>query len=260
MHFIRSGRGAPALAFVHGFACSHRDWQAQIEFFSETHEVVACDLRGHGATPGRPQECSIEHYGGDVAALIANLGLPEVILVGHSMGCRVVLEAARLDPERVAGIVLVDGSRQGIGDPEAAERNARTMLESKGYTAFMRPFFEAMFLETTDQSQAVVARALRLPEDIGTELFARMARWDAGSIEAAVRALRVPVLAVQSTYVNTERQRVPIKPGDSTPFLDLLREHVKDLRVEILGGVGHFSQLEAPERLNRLISGFLEAV
>lgn len=260
MHFVRSGRGAPALVFVHGFACSHQDWQAQLEFFSGTNEAVACDLRGHGATPGRPHECSIEHYGGDVAALIGNLGLSRLVLIGHSMGCRVVLEAARLDPDRVAGIVLVDGSRQGIGDPDAAEGNARAMLEAKGYGAFMRAFFEAMFLERNAHSQAVVARALRLPEDIGTVLFARMARWDAGSMEAAVRAVRVPVLAVQSTYVNTERKRVPIQPGDTTPFLDLLKEHVKDVRIEVLGGVGHFSQLEAPERLNRLLSGFLEAV
>jgi pimeloyl-ACP methyl ester carboxylesterase len=256
MHFIRSGAGTPALVFVHGFACSHQDWQAQLDAFSSTHEVVACDLRGHGATPGRPHECSIEHYGGDVAALAGNLNLPHVILVGHSMGCRVVLEAARLDPDRVAGLVLVDGSRQGTGDPDAAERNARAAVEAKGYAAFMRPFFEAMFLEKTPQSEAVVERALRLPPDIGEALFPRMARWDAGSMEAAVAAVRAPVLAVQCTYVNTERKRVPIQPGDTTPWLDLLKERVKDLEVQILSGVGHFPQLVAPERLNPLMNAF----
>ncbi|HEX2198545.1 MAG TPA: alpha/beta hydrolase [Burkholderiales bacterium] len=256
MHFVRRGQGRPALIFVHGFACSHEDWQAQIDFFSKSQEVVACDLRGHGATPGRPQECSIEHYGGDVAALAGHLDLPRVILVGHSMGCRVVLEAARLDPERIAGLVLVDGSRQGMGDPEAAERNARAALQAKGYAAFMRPFFEAMFLRKSAQSEAVVERALQLPSDVGSALFPRMARWDAGSMEAAVQAARVPVLAVQCTYVNTERKRVPIQPGDTTPWLDLLKARVKDLNIEILSGLGHFPQLEVPDRLNRLLSEF----
>ncbi|HEX6265550.1 MAG TPA: alpha/beta hydrolase [Burkholderiales bacterium] len=254
MHFIERGQGAPALVFVHGFACSHEDWALQLKAFEQTHRVVACDLRGHGATPGRPHECSIEHYGGDVAALVNNLGLPSAILVGHSMGCRVVLEAARIDPARIAGIVLVDGSRQGMGDPEAAERSALAAVEAKGYAAFMRPFFEAMFLEPTAQSQAVVERALRLPAEIGSALFPRMARWDAGSMEAALDAVRAPVLAVQCTYVNTERKRVPIRPGDTTPWLELLKQKLKDVRIEILGGVGHFPQLEAPERLNQLLS------
>src|SRR5438094_544153 len=75
MYFVRAGRGAPALVFVHGFACTHEDWHAQLTHFQRTHEVVACDLRGHGRTPARPAECSIEHYGGDVAALVNNLEL-----------------------------------------------------------------------------------------------------------------------------------------------------------------------------------------
>jgi pimeloyl-ACP methyl ester carboxylesterase len=259
MHFIRSGQGAPALVFVHGFACSHEDWNFQLKAFEATHEVVACDLRGHGRTPGRPQECSIEHYGGDVAALVNLLGLKQAVLVGHSMGCRVVLEAARLIPERIAGLVLVDGSRQGMGDADEAERSARAALEAKGYAAFMRPFFEAMFLQKTPQSQSVVERALRLPEEIGAALFPRMARWDAGSMQAAVDAVRAPVLAVQCTYVNTERKRVPIQPGDTTPWLDLLKARVKALQIEILGGLGHFPQLEAPQRLNPLIASFATA-
>lgn len=259
MNFIRQGRGTPALLFVHGFACSHEDWSFQLDGLRDSHEVLACDLRGHGATPGRPHECSIEHYGGDVAALLNNLGLTGTVLVGHSMGCRVVLEAARIDPERIAGIVLIDGSRQGIGDPDAAQSNARKTLEASGYAGFMRPFFEAMFLEESAQSRAVVERALRLPADIGSALFPRMARWDAGRMEAALEAIRAPVLAIQCTYVNTERKRVPLRPGETTPWLDLLRQKVKNLRIEILPGFGHFPQLEAPDRINRLIAQFAAA-
>ena len=125
MHFVRRGQGRPPLVFVHGFGCSHEDWRGQLEFFAGSHAAPACDRRGPGAPPGRPHECSLEHYGGDVAALLANLDLPASILVGHSMGCRVVLEAARLDPQRVAGLVLVDGSRIGTGDPGEAEAAAR---------------------------------------------------------------------------------------------------------------------------------------
>src|SRR3954463_5132334 len=81
MHFVRSGSGSPALVFVHGFACTHEGWRDPLRRFERAYEVLACDLRGHGKTPGRPHECSVEHYGGDVAALVNNLDLPRVLLV-----------------------------------------------------------------------------------------------------------------------------------------------------------------------------------
>src|ERR1041384_4595747 len=125
MHFVRAGRGTPALVFVHGFACTHEDWRAQLVHFQRTHEAVACDLRGHGRTPGRPHECSIEHYGGDVAALVNNLELESGALTGPSMGCRVVLEAAPLLGNTVSGLILIEASRNATGDPDAAEAAAR---------------------------------------------------------------------------------------------------------------------------------------
>ena len=242
---MHRGRGAPPLAFVHGFACSHEDWREQLAFFAPAHEVVACDLRGHGATPGRRQECTIGHYGGDVAALLSHLDLQRCILVGHSMGCRVVLEAARLDPERVAGLVLIDGSRltaaaqQGVAD----------------YAAFVEAFFRQM---TADE--AIVQRARRLPAAIGTALWQDLTRWDAGAMEAALGALRAPLLVIQSTFLDAAGQRRSLAPGQSSPWLDFVRATAPAARIEIVSGAGHFVQLDAPAEVNRLVGEFLSAV
>jgi pimeloyl-ACP methyl ester carboxylesterase len=51
-------------------------------------------------------------------------------------------------------------------------------------------------------------------------------------------------------------KRAPLKPGDTSPWLDLLRKSVPGARIEIVPGVGHFTQLEAVERVNRLIGDF----
>ncbi|OGA41635.1 MAG: hypothetical protein A3G28_01945 [Betaproteobacteria bacterium RIFCSPLOWO2_12_FULL_68_19] len=247
MHFVRSGKGAAPLVFVHGFTCSHEDWRFQVAHFSQANEVVACDLRGHGATPGRAHECSIEHYGGDVAALLAHLELGNAVLVGHSMGCRVVLEAARLDPERIAGVVLIDGSRVGSAAAQAG-----------GYAAFVEPLVRQMFLRPCAEADAAVERALRLPADLGSALWASMVRWDLERMDAALAALRAPAMAIQSTYLDAERRRVPLGPGETTPWLELLRERLKDVAIEVVPGVGHFTQLEAPGAVNRLLDEFLK--
>jgi len=256
VHFVREGRGAPPLVFVHGFLCSHEDWHHQLEFFSKTHEVVACDLRAHGKTPGRPQEVSIEHFGGDVAALVSNLDFRKAFLVGHSMGCRVVLEANRIAPERVAGIVLIDGSRAGSGDPNAAEAAARASIEQAGYKKFAENLFRQMFFEQTPASERLVQRAVRQSAEIGAALWPRMARWDAAVLETALTAVRAPVLVIQTTTRNERGERGPLQAGQSSPYLDLLKSKIPGVKTEVLPGLGHFPQLEAPERVNALIADF----
>ena len=239
---------------MHGFACAHGDWRHQLAHFEKTHEVIACDLRGHGETPGRPYECTIEHYGGDVAALVNNLELRGAILVGHSMGCRVVLEASRLVPKRVRGLVLVDGSRQGSGDPAQAEALTRSAIVAAGYEKFAENVFRQMFLEWSPLAEEILARVKRMPPETGTALWANMVRWDATQLDAALDALRVPLMAIQSTWITPERKRLPLKAGESSPWLDLLKSH--GAQMHIVPGTGHFTMLEAPDQVNRLIAEF----
>jgi len=262
-YHVRVGSGAPPLVFVHGFACGHQDWHAQLVHFGPAHTAVACDLRGHGATAGRSAECSIETYGADVAELLRTLDLPRAVLVGHSMGCRVVLQAALDAPGRVAGLVLIDGSRIGEGEAAAAVRaTSEAVAAAGGYAAFARQLFEGMFLSSSDAAlkARIVARAGALPEAIGAALFARMAAWDAVNMERVLSTVRQPMMVIQSTYLNPARQRVALKPGDTTPWLDLVRACAPRARVEIVADVGHFTQLEAADAVNRLIESFLEAL
>ena len=256
--YARAGEGAPPRLFVHGFACSHADWQPQLEHFAATQSVVACDLRGHGATPGDPAECSIETYGADVAALLTTLDLRGAVLVGHSLGCRVVLQAALNAPERIAGVALIDGSRIGMGDPETAGRVMREQIRATGYGAFARRLFEEMFLPSSGVmlKTSIVDRALELPAPIGSALFPRMVAWDAANMERALSTLTVPLLVVQSTNVNAQRVRVALSAEETTPWLDLVRRLAPSTRIEVLPGVGHFPQLEAPEEVNRLLADF----
>jgi len=258
MWYERAGTGSPPLVFVHGFACSHADWRPQIDHFAATQTVVACDLRGHGATPGDPAECSIETYGADVAALLVELDLRGAVLIGHSMGCRVVLQAALDAPERVAGVVLVDGSRIGMGDPETAGRVMREQIRATGYGAFARRLFEEMFLPSSGVmlKTSIVERALELPAPIGTALFPRMITWDAANMERALSTLAAPLLVIQCTNVNAQRVRVGLSPDESTPWLDLVKRLAPSTRFEILAGLGHFPQLEAPEQVNQLLGDF----
>jgi pimeloyl-ACP methyl ester carboxylesterase len=105
IHHVVTGQGRPPIVFVHGFACAHNDWDAQVTHLSPRHQTVAVDLRVHGASFGTPDKCSVERYGADVAEVTRALALPQAVLVDHSMGCRVVVEAALQAPDHTVAII-----------------------------------------------------------------------------------------------------------------------------------------------------------
>ena len=54
-------------------------------------------------------------------------------------------------------------------------------------------------------------------------------------------------MAIQSTYLNAERKRLPLAKGQSSPWLDTLRKHARNAKIEVIPGVGHFPQIEAAD-------------
>jgi pimeloyl-ACP methyl ester carboxylesterase len=256
MHHVVTGDGEPPIVFVHGFACAHSDWHAQVAHLAPRHRTIAVDLRGHGDSAGAAADCSIERYGADVAELMRALDLPRAVLVGHSMGCRVVIEAALQAPSHTAAVVLVDGSQFA---PVMADILRGHFATPDGYATLTDGMFTAMFTAKSDPTIAatILARARRLPRPIGEKLLTDMQRYDVGRLPGALASLRVPVMALQSTYSNEKRERQTMRQGEATPYLDMLRADVPSVRVEIIPDTGHFPQLDEPARTNALIDSFV---
>lgn len=256
IHHVITGQRHPPLVFVHGFGCGHTDWDAQVAHFSPRHQTIAVDLRGHGKSPGSATDCSIERYGADVAEVMRALALPPAILVGHSMGCRVVVEAALQAPAQTRAVILVDGSQFSAA--------METMLQQRfaapnGYAALVSQIFQEMFTDQSDKSAAasIIERAGHLPRSIGEKMLADMQRYDVGRLAGSLAGLRVPVMVLQATYSNAKRERRTMRQGQTTPYLDMLRANVPTAQVEIIADTGHFPQLDASARTNALIDGFL---
>jgi pimeloyl-ACP methyl ester carboxylesterase len=103
------GKGETALVFVHGgLGCTKNIWDHQIPYFSTNYTVVALSLAGHGNSGSTREEYTMESFGKDVAAVVNELDLKKVILVGFSLGGIVTIEAALNLPDIVIGIIGVD--------------------------------------------------------------------------------------------------------------------------------------------------------
>lgn len=255
MEYVIEGSGEPPLVLVHGFGCSRSDWRAVVARLAPRHTTVAVDLPGHGASPPPAAAPDMESYGAGLAALLDGLALPPAVLIGHSMGCRVVLEAARRVPERTAGVVLIDGSRFA----PAAEEAFAARFTAGGYGELVGGLFAEMFTARSDPAVAAAARerALALPEVVGRALLLSLARYDRERLEGALRALSRPLMVLQATTVGEDRRRTSLEPGQTTPYLAFVRACVPGARIETLAGVGHFPQLDAPEETCRALAAFI---
>lgn len=259
IHHVITGNAHPPIVFVHGFACAHTDWNQQVMHLSPRHQTVTVDLRGHGASPGAPAECSIERYGADVAEVMRALNLPKSVIVGHSMGCRVAVEAALQAPECAKAVVLVDGSQFA---PVMGPVLQAAFVQPNGFSTVARALFEDMFTAKTDidAARVVIERALRLPRAIGEKMLLDLQRYDQYRLTASLKCLQVPVMAIQATFSNDKRQRSTMKTGQTSPYLEMLRDAVPGIRVEVVPDTGHFPQFDEPKQTNALFDSFLASL
>jgi pimeloyl-ACP methyl ester carboxylesterase len=259
IHHVVTGTGRPPIVFVHGFACAHSDWDAQVAQLSPQHQTIAVDLRGHGASAGEPADCSIERYGADVAEVMRALALPPAVLVGHSMGCRVAIEAALQAPLQTAGLILIDGSQFAA----AMEPVLMQLFAAPGgYETHTKTLFNDMFTTRSDPAvaAAVVKRAFGLPRLIGIKMMTDLLRYDVGRLTGSLGCVRAPVMAVQATFSNAKRERTTMRKGQTTPYLEMLRATMPSVRVEIIEDTGHFPQLDESAQTNTLIDSFLASL
>ena len=259
IHHVIAGNAHPPIVFVHGFACGHTDWDAQVAHLSPRHQTVVVDLRGHGASPGSAADCSIERYGADVAEVMRALNLPPAIVVGHSLGCRVAIEAALQAPEHTRALVLVDGSQFGAAMGPVLRV---AFAQPNGFATMAQGLFNDMFTAKSAPAVArsVVERALRLPREVGEKMLTDLQRYDTHRLTASLQSLKIPVMAIQTTYSNEKRERSSMKKGQTSPYLEMLRRAVPSVQVEIVEDTGHFPQLDEPAQTNALFDSFLAAL
>ena len=77
------GAGAPALVFVHGWSCDRSYWRGQLRPLAARYRTVAVDLAGHGESGLGRRAWTMAAFGEDVVAVVEQLGLVQLVLIGH---------------------------------------------------------------------------------------------------------------------------------------------------------------------------------
>lgn len=255
---MERGRGDPTIIFIHGFTCNLSHWKEQLSPLSGGHRCVAVDLPGHGASDV-PREATVEALAEALNEVLDALGLKDVVLVGHSMGCRVVSETFSQSPGRVRGVVYVDGSILAAGDADTATRQAIEAIDRIGIDRFVQQLYDGFFVDSTSGTvrDYVNAGLPGINMDFARKLWPNLVRWDASRSRAVLATIDVPALVIQSTSLDADLKRVSLVPGQTTSWTEAVTNSVKDATVTVVQGVGHFPMLEAPQQTNDAILSFV---
>jgi pimeloyl-ACP methyl ester carboxylesterase len=238
-----SGSGSPSLVFIHGWMCDQTFWSAQVEEFRRSNTVVTIDLAGQGLSGMDREGWPLMALGGDVQAVVEELDLADVIVIGHSMGGPVALEAARLMPDRVIGVIGVDSLHDADVKYDPDQMEEIFAAYEHDFVGTCTQFVTSMFREGTDPALAdrIITEMCDTPPEISIALLRQFVEYELGP---ALAAVDVPVRYINASGYPTN--------------VEVNRSYQPDFNGIIMKDVGHFLMMEKPEEFNVLLRETIE--
>lgn len=236
----------PAILFVPGWTMPAWIWEHQITHFAKSHRVVAMDPRSQGES----QQTTEGHYPAararDIKAVVDQLKLAPVVLVGWSMGTNEL--AAYVDQfgtETVAGLVFVDGDAGSDPEPAALKEyfnwvagfyaDRRTATETFVREMYKRPHGE-------DYYERVTQAALVTPTNTALALLLANVSTDNRSALATIDKPTL-VLAAESPWLH---------------YVEDVHKRIPGSQFVVMDNVGHALFADDPDQFNLLLENFLE--
>lgn len=244
------------MIFAHGFGCDQDMWRYVWPAFQDRHRVVLFDHVGAGgADPrafDRQRHASLRGYAEDVASIMRELDLRNVIFVGHSVSAMIGVLAAAAEPGRFGSLVLIGPSPRYIDDGSYAggfsAQDIEELLDSMdsnyvGWSGTLAP----MIMGNADRPELgeELTRSFCRTDPEMARHFARVTFTSDNRADLA--AVRIPSLVLQCS-------EDPIAPEIVGSFV---AERLPRGRFVQLQATGHCPNLSAPEETISAITAFL---
>ena len=245
------GAGTPVV-LGHSFLCSGKMWREQVVALSANYRVVNVDFRGHGKSGNATNSFTLYDAVSDVVAVLDELRIATAVWCGLSIGGMVALRAAVQNPDRVAGLILLDtdaGAELPFRKLKYTLMGAGARLA--GIKPFLSPVGRLMFGTNTRQQNRDLVQEWRnefakahVPSMVRV-LDALMQR---DSVLPQLQQIDVPALVA----VGEQDASLP------TPLSRRIHDLLPDSHFVQIPDAGHLSALEQPASVNKAILDFLE--
>jgi pimeloyl-ACP methyl ester carboxylesterase len=237
IHFESAGSGFP-LVLLHGLGSNARSWSRQLEDLSKDFLVIAWDAPGYGRSSDPAGTPTILYYAQRLRELLDALSLPEVFLLGQSMGGVIAQEFYRTHSQYVKSLILSDTS---YGGPKS--RLEERLRKIRTLTPAELAAERAPQLLSASAPQPVLSETIDIMSEIrpaGYE-FAAIALAEANT-RGALERIRVPLLLIW---------------GENDTVTPMWTELPAGAELVVIAGAGHLCNAEQPARFNDAVRKFL---
>jgi pimeloyl-ACP methyl ester carboxylesterase len=267
LHVETAGDG-PSMMLCNGLFCSTHYYEPWIATFRDRYRVVSFDYRGHGRSDDPPDAdlVGVDELVDDAATVLAAATSGPTILVGHSMGVRVVAELARRFPDRVRAVILLCGSGWTVlGKTETSPTLERAAAGALSLLGRVPGVFRRVRDRVATPDVLIAAGSLfgglsrETPRGPVEELLKNVRRLDPRlmtslsrsyllhSAREALAGLTVPVLQI----VGDRDMLAP--PAHAEEIGGFLREGT----THVMRGCTHLAPIERPDELHAVVDRFL---
>jgi pimeloyl-ACP methyl ester carboxylesterase len=244
LHLVDEGSGAGApLLLVHGFTGSDLDWADVQPALARDRRVVSYTHRGHAGSP-RTAPYTFDALVGDLEALVDELGLAPMHLLGHSMGGVVVLRYALDHPERVASLVLMDT----FAEPALSGGGWIAAVKEKVQAEGMGALVEMMRGFLQDARPEVLERVEQKLANMDVDAFCSLGD-ELGAYPALVG--RLGELTLPVTVLGGAHDTNLVAPAH------VMADAIPGAHLVVLPGCGHSPQEDDPEAWLRALGDHL---
>lgn len=264
---------APAIVLVHGFGASWGHWRKNLPVLGQNYRCYAIDLIGFGGsakpTPKERISYTFETWGQQVADFCREIVGSPAFLIGNSIGCIVVMQAAVDNPELVLGVAAINCSVRLLH-----ERKRATLPWYRNYgSAIMQrvlanKWIGSFFFRQIAKPKVVrkiLLQAYRRAEAVNDELIAMLMKpaTDEGAVDVFIAFTRysqgplpedlLPQLTCPTIILwGTEDPWEPVSMGRELGNIATVDRFIP------LTGLGHCPQDEAPEVVNPILLDWIE--
>ncbi len=239
--------------FLHGIGGNRDNWQRQLETVGPVCRAAALDLRGYGDSALGAAQSTVDDYCDDILRVRAALGARKLILCGLSYGAWIATSFAMRHPDALAGLVL-SGGCTGMSEANAEEREAfRSSRE--------QPLDQGLSPRDFAPGVVDVIAGPQASEAVREDLLASMGQISVDTYRDALECFTNPLekfdfsrIDMPTLLVTGEFDRLA-PPTEIRSVAERIREDSPrpDVRFEVIEGVGHVCNLEAPGRYDRLL-------